>query len=316
MVTTELLTEKVWSAIQAAAHGARGRKYAAVAFVGADGAELLSDFGVGDILVCNMGREALRAGTTNPFAIERLIVRGVDVYSHERLHAKVYVFGDLAVVGSANASASAANRLAEAAIRSRDRSLATDARRFIRGMCRDAIAVDETYLEFARSEYRQPRGGNGGRGRKPGGDKPDFRLYVTGYVGATPPRLVEAHYQANHRDRQAEAGPPAKWSVDISWDNDEKWIRRDDWVLWVDADADSIDVHPPMKVLGRKPAGGRSAQIVTWYRVPLRKKSLPWDHVFGRVLAAADYRLKRGGPIRSTAGVNAVFAEWGLDPYE
>ncbi|MCY1013407.1 hypothetical protein OV079_49350 [Nannocystis pusilla] len=114
-MTTELLTEKVWSAIQAAAHGARGRKYAAVAFVGADGAELLSDFGVGDILVCNMGREALRAGTTNPFAIERLIVRGVDVYSHERLHAKVYVFGDLAVVGSANASASAANRLAEAA---------------------------------------------------------------------------------------------------------------------------------------------------------------------------------------------------------
>ena len=97
-MTKELLTGSVWPEIHAATRR-RGRKYAAVAFIGADGAALLSEFGEGEILVCNAGSAALRAGSTSPDALAALLKRGVEVYTHDRLHAKVYVFGGWAFIG-------------------------------------------------------------------------------------------------------------------------------------------------------------------------------------------------------------------------
>lgn len=154
MVSTELITGKVWSTIQNAAGRRIGRKYAAVAYIGIDGPVLLSDFGAGDILVCNAGDNALRSGATHPSALKTLIDRGVEVFSHNRLHAKVYVLGGTAIIGSANASSNAAIHLEEAVIKSADRTIAAEARQFIKTMGRGGTAVDETFIKYAQTVYR------------------------------------------------------------------------------------------------------------------------------------------------------------------
>lgn len=311
-MSTELIVEDVWQAIQVAAHKARGRKMAAVAFIGADGGELLRDFGEGDVLVCNMSSDALRAGSTDPGAIATLLARGVVIYSHEHLHAKVYVLGNTTIVGSANVSASAASRLVEAATRTVDRALVAGARRFIESLCRDATEVDETYLAFARSVHRPPRGGSSAHQAAKAGPASN-RLYVVCYYGADPPKLVEAHYAATRDKWEAAAGPTAKWYVDISWDDDEKWIQPGDWVLWVKRDGPSPEAFPPMKVLGRTHCHGQYGQIVTWFRAPYRER-LTWDHVCSRVLTSTSHRLRCDQVVKSAAAVHALFALWKLSP--
>ena len=312
-MSTELVTGKVWTAIQAAAEKARGRRLAAVAYIGVDGAELLSDFGENDVLVCNMGSAALSTGATNPEAIERLLARGVHVYSYDRLHAKVYVLGSVAFIGSANVSDSAANRLAEAMTRTTERTLVADARRFVRSTCRDALPVTMDFVEIARKVYRRPRGASGARSSNAG--RPDIRLRVEEYVHAEAPDLVEEHFWENRDVWQAEAGPISKWYMDISWDNDPRWLRPDDWVLWIYVGTDPPEVLAPMKVLGRVPLGGRSSQIVTWYRAA-NKHRLPRSRVEGRVLASAGYRIKPGKIINNAAAVDALFDLWKLSPHE
>lgn len=309
---SELVTGRVWSAIHAAADRARGRKLAAVAYIGPDGADLLSDFGAGDLLVCNMGKSALRSGSTHPDAIEKLIDRGVQVRTHERLHAKVYVLGSVALVGSANCSSSAANYLIEAVTRTTAREFVADARRFVLSTHRDALPVTRDFLKLARKVFRRPRGGTGGRSARVG--KPEIRLHVEEYVGTEPPKLVEAHYQSNRDDCQAKAGPPSKWYMDISWDPDARsWLRDGDWVLWIGED--SPEVLPPMKFLDRVPVGGRSSQFVTWYRAA-NKDRLPLDRVKSRVLSNTGYRIRPGRLVNTAAAVDAIFALWNLSPHD
>lgn len=313
-MSTELVTGNVWSSVHAAARTYR-KKYAAVAFVGADGPKLLSKFGQGDVLVCNMGRKALRDGSTNPDAIETLMGRGVAVYSQENLHAKVYVLGSIAFIGSANVSANAASRLIEAMLRTTERSLVADARNFILAQCRDATEVDDACLKLARSLYRPPRGcPKSKQVREKEGGSPSVRLSIFGIKEAEPPRLVRKHFEDNHGSLQRKAGPEAKWSISILWDDDPSGIRRDQWLMLVKAGSDLTS--PPMKVLDCSRLGGRSAQIVTWYRVPNKKNWLPWDEVSGHVLACAGRPLKIGRIVKDVSAVDALFALWGLSPHQ
>jgi len=120
-VTELICGSEVWRQINDAARGARGRRTAAVAYLGVDAPALLSAFGAGDVIVCDASRRVLRNGGTHPAALAALLRRKVRLVSKEGLHAKVFALVDLAIVGSANASASSAGSLIEAMVRTRDR---------------------------------------------------------------------------------------------------------------------------------------------------------------------------------------------------
>jgi hypothetical protein len=70
----------------------------AVAFWGRDAKHYFS--GGSARIICNLG-----TGGTNPYEIQHLVEQGHSVRQNDRLHAKVYIGGGSAVVGSANASA-------------------------------------------------------------------------------------------------------------------------------------------------------------------------------------------------------------------
>jgi hypothetical protein len=108
----------------------------------------------GSQLVLRFDRQAVQAGLVNPREVIALIKQGVEVHACANLHAKVYVFGDTVIVGSANVSASSANSLIEACVELRARGLAKTCRRFV-----ESLRGDKVGLEFARAMiplYRPP----------------------------------------------------------------------------------------------------------------------------------------------------------------
>ncbi|MFO1326078.1 MAG: hypothetical protein U1F56_01880 [Rubrivivax sp.] len=87
----------------------------------------------GSILVTGLDEQTVRAGQVDPREILRFVRRGVAVHKAGNLHAKVYVFGRRAFVGSANASTSSA-ALDEACIEVTDPNAVRDARAFVERM--------------------------------------------------------------------------------------------------------------------------------------------------------------------------------------
>ncbi len=102
------LTTDIWSVAKTLARDATIRKLA-IAYVTENRVGLRS----GDILVCDASDRMIRMGQTDAKLLKELHENGVAVHSVHGLHSKVMLFGNHAVVGSANMSGS---RLTEACI--------------------------------------------------------------------------------------------------------------------------------------------------------------------------------------------------------
>ena len=156
-MATRLLSEALWRRLTAAA--GRARAHVAVPYFGTGGAKLLP-LRPGSLLVVRFDTGAIRSGETNPSEIIRLLNRRVEVHGCRNLHAKVFAFRDMAVVGSPNVSRFSATRLIETAIVTDTPRLISESRRFVESLRGDPIGP-----EFARKMkklYRPPRNGGGG----------------------------------------------------------------------------------------------------------------------------------------------------------
>jgi len=148
----------VWSHqfVVEVAKSARTRVFC-IAYVTQD---LGSAFREGDCLVCDASKKAVSCGETDPAFLLNLVRRGVSVYSCEALHAKCAVFDDWALIGSANLSASSADRLIELSLLQRNQQMSVRIHAFILGLIksRNAMKVSESQLlslkKFWRTEQK------------------------------------------------------------------------------------------------------------------------------------------------------------------
>jgi hypothetical protein len=108
--------------------------------------------------VVNGSANAIATGATSVRAIRQWHEAGVAVFSHGYLHAKVFVVGRTAHVGSANLSARArSGDTIEAAAVSTEPELVSAVRAFIHGLADDAERVDAAWLQWADGiEVEQP----------------------------------------------------------------------------------------------------------------------------------------------------------------
>ncbi len=146
------LQSDLWTEITSLAKEAE-RRYAAVAYLGT-GATRLLPLKRGDVLVVDMSLASIRAGRTNPAEIEKYLKRGVEVYSCHNLHAKVFVFDDMAIVGSANVSKNSQELLIEAALFTTDTTVVDSVRNFIFSLKGEIVTPE--YVETCKKEYKPP----------------------------------------------------------------------------------------------------------------------------------------------------------------
>lgn len=137
--------------LDAMTEAARSGKHvtAAVAYVGSDAADILA-LGSGDLIVVNGSVNAIKTGATSNAAIRQWYDAGAQVFSHDRIHAKVFVVSRTAYVGSANLSERArSGDSIEAAVATTDSTLVAAVRAFIHRLARQAEEVDDAWLERA-----------------------------------------------------------------------------------------------------------------------------------------------------------------------
>lgn len=135
---TEFLGNDIWSAIRTEAKQYQGKSFVAVAYFGTGAAKRLP-LKKGSILVVDSTDKAVKSGQTNPSELKKLQDKGVRIFSSPNLHAKVFVFGEVAFVGSTNVSENSEDVYSEASIRCEQVSVVSQARQFVRSLAINEI---------------------------------------------------------------------------------------------------------------------------------------------------------------------------------
>lgn len=162
-MSTAFITQDIWPQLTKAVRGSRQPCAVAVAYFGA-GAGSLLPLPKGSHLVVDGSERAVASGQTCPADLSKLVKRGVRVYSVPNLHAKVFVLGRAAFVGSANVSNRSASQLIEAVVRTTEPIVVRDAQRFVRENCLHELTP--TVLNQLAKLYRPPLVPGGKRGKK------------------------------------------------------------------------------------------------------------------------------------------------------
>jgi len=146
-----LVTANVWTEITAAAKSAKMPSQVAVAYFGSKGPSLLPLL-KGSILVADVSISTVAQGATSPAALEQMRKVGVDIYSVQYLHAKVFAFDTVAFVGSPNASQNSATTLVEASLKTAVKIEVNAVRKFIESLC--VTRLNESDLKQLSGYYK------------------------------------------------------------------------------------------------------------------------------------------------------------------
>ncbi|EKF9566517.1 phospholipase D family protein [Vibrio cholerae] len=149
----KLLTENIWSFISKSSRNS-DKAYVAVAYLGNGASEKLL-LKSGDMLVVDASESNVRSGVINPHELQKFVDSGVNVFSKENLHAKVFVFGTETYVGSTNVSNNSAFNLVEAVVFSEKTELAKSSIEFITSIATERLSPE--YIKYLISIYNPPK---------------------------------------------------------------------------------------------------------------------------------------------------------------
>jgi hypothetical protein len=246
----------------------------------------------GDLLVCRCDEQTVRAGQTDPREILSYLAQGVEVHAVSNLHAKVFVVGRIAIVGSSNLSGSSEEDLVEAAIETSAPPLVGACRAFVDSLRGDQIG--DAYAKRLAALYKPPRKApRRGRNRKK-----VIRHSELVAVRLDRGEFDDADTRAEHVAKEAGATrikdhdrfkqETFKWSGSLP-----RGVRLGARVLQMVRDGSHAIVEPPGRVLAirryRSPRGG--FRVIVSIESPKRVRARRLADVLGK-LGAAGRRLR------------------------
>jgi len=302
---TTFLSDGVWKRLKEVCADSRRAADVAVAYFGRGAADLLP-LPEGSRLLVDASEEAVKSGQTHPDDLAAMVRRGVRVYSVANLHAKVFVFGGTALVGSANASRRSADTLIEAVVATTDREAVMTARQFVRKLCLAELGPEE--LSRLQSMYRPPKI-TGIRSGSPRSSKPKVKPEF--------PRMMLAQLEPRERPKGSESAEksgravakkhqerPRKYVLEDFWWSGQCPYKPGDIVVKVMREAKGRRmVSPPGKVVYMRRWHGKTKACDFVYLELPRRKRMALDRLARRLGPGAKKRLLRRGQ------VSAHFAE-------
>ena len=248
---------KPWVRITKRVKETKGRVVAAIAYVARDAPDLLP-LKKGDILVCDAEDASIKAGRTSACALWKYHKRGVTIYKHRGLHAKVVVLPRAAFVGSANASFTSRHARDEAILETTEAGAVQDARDFVLAKaCAEAFRLDKPQLQALRGIEPDPRRWEGSDKREPV-DLPERvdRLFVESMVLEEYTKSSNKIIKDDRRGVGAEVSKmgPGLYLEGNEWNaEDAGRLKKGDWILRVnengrvDAPAQVVEIKPSTK---------------------------------------------------------------------
>ena len=243
-------------------------------YVGKGAADLLR-LGRGDILLCSLTLENSRAGSVVPSELRRLARRGVRLYTRADLHAKVFLLGSRAIVGSANFSKHSRDCLDEAGVLVTARAEVTAIREWF--AMRFAEPVESEWLATCEKAYRAAE-----RRRAPPQHRvPEARTVVAGpWVISTAPDPSDDAREQRQRDTiekegQARVANRRSSSVEtLKWTDDD-WFRErarvGDVVVEFHRERGTQRVQPHARILARREGKAASGETATYFALEFPK---------------------------------------------
>lgn len=224
----------------------------AVAYLGNDGSKLLP-LKKGDRLILDMSLATVKAGTTNPFEVEKLIKRGVKVFTRRNLHAKVILTEKSVLVGSANISKNSRDTLDEAAIYSTDTLVVQRTKDFIEKICIEPVLPE--YLNQCKKLYKPPRftGSNKSKSTKNQVRATHAKLWIVSLVVASIPDKEQDKYENSERKAERRINTEVSVLDNFHWSYKPKMadeLESGDWIIQCILQKDkSVLVYPPSRLI-------------------------------------------------------------------
>lgn len=311
-MSTDFIACDIWPQIKSATRVSRQRCAVAVAYFGA-GASHLLPLPKGSQLVVDASKRAVASGQTCPAELAKLTRRGVSVFSVPNLHAKVFVMGRAAYIGSANVSIHSASRLVEALVRTTEPSAVRAARQFVQDLCLHELTP--TVLKRLAKLYRPPLLPGGKRGKKANNEsfrRPTLpRLMLAQLtLGNWSEREQAIHDAALPTAKKRRQHPRSYELESFLWTGDCRY-RRGDVVVQVTKKArGGILVSPPGNVLHVRTRDDSNRRVSFVYLESPNRRRCTIKALARSLGRGALKRLRRGGMVRDTAFAKALLNTW------
>jgi len=312
---TEFISERnCWSRLKKAAIASRKPAYVAVAYFG-KGASRLLPLPERSRLVVDASESAVKSGQTCPAELKILKrKKGVRIYSVDNLHAKVFVLGSKAFVGSANVSRHSADTLLEAMVATTDRKVVRAARRYVRGKFFEELGPKE--LDRLQQMYRPPLMGGRGRAKRSHGDhrvRPALsRLMLVHLDEGNPPKGSESAMEAGKIASKKLMEEPRTNKIDEPfWCLDKCRYNPGDIVVQVIHEKGGRQmVSPPAKVLNTKPWKKGSERCTFVFVEMPKRRWIRMERLAKRIGRGAQKNLRGEGKV-SRDFEERLLAAWG-----
>ncbi len=313
-MSTVFLSQDIWSKLTKTVRASRRRCDVAVAYFGA-GAGRLLPLPKGSRLVVDASERAVASGQTCPADLSKLLKRGVTIYSVPNLHAKVFVVGSAAYIGSTNVSGRSESHLVEAAIRTTESGAVQAARKFVQRHCLHELTPN--VLKRLAKVYRPPR--------IPGG-KQATRQQVETADRPSIPRVLLAQLhleewserdQALHDVAEVVATKrrkhPRSFELESFRQTGRCPFQRGDVVIQVTNEGHGrVLATPPGNVLHVRTRRDRNRSVSFVYlERPVRRRRKIKS--VARALGCTQKRLRRDGLIRNKALAEALLNTWAFN---
>jgi hypothetical protein len=311
-MSSTFISQDIWAQLTKAVRASQQPCDVAVAYIG-KGAGRLLPLPKDSRLVVDASERSVSSGQTCPDDLTKLLNRGVRVFSVPNLHAKVFVVGRAAYIGSANVSSRSASQLVEAVIRTTDLKAVRDARQFVSDHCLDELTP--TALKRLASLYRPPLvpGGNSEKKEvKQTSRRPTLpRLLLAKLKLGDWPESDQALHDASLRVAKNRRQRPRSFKLDsFRYAGKCPFQRGDKVVQVIDEGAGKVFVSPPGDVLHVRTSRTEKGQVSFVYlELPARRRR----SLKTLALALGDGALKclrRGGVIRNAAFARALLNIW------
>lgn len=240
----------------------------------------------GDVLLVAMCKRNLECGSVDPYEVEKYYKKEVKIYNLDNLHAKIYLLGNILIVGSTNLTSNSEN-LVEAGILTDNTKVILAAKHFFKENCIEPITIG--YINLCKKWYR-PSTFSGIKGKK---KSTKFKGQLSNlWVLSTHPIKKDN----SNDDKLFENKKKAfnKYITDIKKYEVNRIfypinhrvianVKKGDIIIEIHKDKTNTNVYYPSRVLGIiKNKKTNKAQLL--YEDLIKSKSIPWKS-FERILS-------------------------------
>jgi hypothetical protein len=227
---------------------------------------------------------AVKSGQTCPASLSVMLKRGVQVFSREGLHAKVFVFGSAVAV-------------------TKERNIVVSARQFVRDNCHKSLGPEE--IRKLRKIYREPVW----RAGKTQQDNQRLRdsLRIVRLVDYDPPDgMTEASKKGERIARKRIKNTDTHTLYEFHWRYEHKFLERET-ILPINKDGDGrFFVCAPGTIVSiSRWKRGLKAKTIVFLEVP-RHRRIQLDELVKRVGRAAGNTLKNSRIVRDRNVIDLI----------